>query len=218
MDDDAAEGSRHLPRDAAERGLRRSRVEAQNASRAARWSDILLPSDEVAVLQEIAALVAPLSSDYEEPDARGKRDRALGIGVLFSGEDGKGKTLASEVLAEEVHRPLYRVDVSRAVSKYIGETEKNLKRVFDRAEGTGAILVLDEADALFGKRSEAGDNRDADIAVAYLLQRIENHRGLAILNARRRSALDAAFIRRLRFVIDFPLPTSAPTDDRAPTR
>lgn len=181
-------------------------AEAERTSKVARWSDISLPPDEIALLQEIAALGALRSGHHEEPDVRRKPDRAFGIGVLFSGGDRKAKALAAQVLAEEGQRPLYRIDLSQVVSKYIGETESNLKRVFDAAEDGGAILVLDEADALFGKRSEVGDSRDADIEVAYLLQRIKNHGGLVILTTSRKSALDAAFIRRLRFVIDFPVP------------
>ncbi len=145
--------------------------------------------------------------DYEEPDVRRKPDHALGTSILFSGEGGTAKTLAAEVLAQEVGLPLYRVDLSQVVSKYIGETEKNLKRVFDAAEDSGAILFFDEADALFGERSEAEDSRDADIEVDYLLERMEKHPGLVILATKSRSALDPAFIRRLRFVVDFPLPT-----------
>lgn len=192
-------------------------AEAERTSRVARWSDISLPPDEIALLQEIAALGALRSGHHEEPDVRRKPDRAFGIGVLFSGGDPKAKALAAQVLAEEGQRPLYRIDLSQVVSKYIGETESNLRRVFDAAEDGGAILVLDEADVLFGERSEVGDSRDADIDVAYLLERIENHPGLVILTTNRKSALDAAFIRRLRFVIDFPLPIKRPLADRAPT-
>lgn len=217
MDDEAAEAGGRVPRDSAERGVGRSRVEAERTSRVARWSDISLPPDEIALLQEIAALGALRSGHHEEPDVRRKPDRAFGIGVLFSGGDPKAKALAAQVLAEEGQRPLYRIDLSQVVSKYIGETESNLRRVFDAAEDGGAILVLDEADVLFGERSEVGDSRDADIDVAYLLERIENHPGLVILTTNRKSALDAAFIRRLRFVIDFPLPIKRPLADRAPT-
>jgi hypothetical protein len=146
---------------------------------------------------------------------RRKPEPALGVGVLFAGKDGSGKMLAAEVLAEEVGRPLHRVDLSQVVSTYVGETEKNLGRVFDAAEDNGAILLLDEADALFGTRSEAKDSRHADI-VAFIWERIESHPGLVIFATTSGSALDPAFIRRLRFVVDFPRATSEPPDGRAP--
>src|SRR5206468_1643826 len=122
-----------------------------------------------------------------------------------------GKTKAAEVLAGELDLDLYRIDLSAVVSKYIGETEKNLRRVFDAAEEGGAILLFDEADALFGKRSEVKDSHDryANIEVSYLLQRMEAHRGLSILTTNLKSALDTAFLRRLRFVIEFPFPDCA---------
>lgn len=195
--------------------MTQSRFKAERISAVARWSDIQLPPDQLTLLRDIAAQVAPRSTDHDEPEVHTKPDPALGIGVLFSGEGGTGKRLAAEVLAEDLHLPLYRVDLSQVESKYIRETEKNLERVFDAAEAAGAILLLDEADELFGKRSEAEDSRDTDIDVAYVLERLENHPGLVILATRSRSALDPAFIRRLRFVVDFPLPTSRPTDDRA---
>ncbi len=134
--------------------------------------------------------------------------RGLGISVLFSGESGTGKTLAAEVLAHELRMNLYRIDLSAVVSKYIGETEKNLRRLFDAAENGGAILFFDEADALFGKRSEVKDSHDryANIEINYLLQRMEAYRGLAILATNMKSALDTAFLRRLRFIVHFPFP------------
>ena len=137
-----------------------------------------------------------------------KNTRGLGITALFAGESGTGKTMAAEVLANELHLDLYRIDLSAVVSKYIGETEKNLRRVFDAAEDSGAILLFDEADALFGKRSEVKDSHDryANIEVSYLLQRMEAYRGLAILTTNLKAALDSAFQRRLRFVVHFPFP------------
>src|SRR4030095_10947288 len=134
--------------------------------------------------------------------------RGLGISALFAGESGTGKTMAAEVLANELHLDLYRIDLASTVSKYIGETEKNLGRVFDAAEDSGAILLFDEADALFGKRSEVRDSHDryANIEVSYLLQRMEAYRGLAILTTNLKTALDQAFQRRLRFVVQFPFP------------
>jgi SpoVK/Ycf46/Vps4 family AAA+-type ATPase len=134
--------------------------------------------------------------------------RGLGISALFAGESGTGKTMAAEVLANELHLDLYRIDLSGVVSKYIGETERNLRRVFDAAETSGAMLLFDEADALFGKRSEVRDSHDryANIEVSYLLQRMETYRGLAILTTNMKAALDVAFSRRLNFVVQFPFP------------
>ena len=123
----------------------------------------------------------------------------------------RAKTLVAEVFAHELQLDLYRIDLSAVVSKYIGETEKNLRRVFDAAEDSGAILLFDEADALFGKRSEVKDSHDryANIEVSYLLQRMESYRGLAILTTNLKAALDVAFQRRLRFVVHFPFPDQA---------
>jgi SpoVK/Ycf46/Vps4 family AAA+-type ATPase len=134
--------------------------------------------------------------------------RGLGITALFAGPSGTGKTLAAEIVAHELSLDLYRIDLSRVVSKYIGETEKNLRRVFDAAEEGGAVLLFDEADALFGKRSEVRDSHDryANIEVSYLLQRMEAYRGLAILTTNMRASLDTSFLRRLRFVVNFPFP------------
>ena len=123
--------------------------------------------------------------------------RGLGVSALFAGPSGTGKTMAAEVLARHLRLDLYRIDLSAVVSKYIGETEKNLRRLFDAAESGGAALFFDEADALFGKRSEVKDSHDryANIEINYLLQRMESYRGLAILATNMRSALDAAFLR-----------------------
>ena len=132
----------------------------------------------------------------------------MGISALFYGASGTGKTMAAEVLANEFRLDLYRIDLSRIVSKYIGETEKNLRRIFDAAETGSAILLFDEADALFGKRTEVKDSHDrhANIEVSYLLQRMEAYLGLAILTTNFQSALDSAFERRIRFTIEFPFP------------
>src|SRR6266581_7594059 len=130
-------------------------------------------------------------------------NRGLGINALFAGESGTGKTMAAEVIANSLH-----LNLSAVVSKYIGETEKNLRRLFDAAEDGGAILFFDEADALFGKRSEVKDSHDryANIEINYLLQRMESYRGLAILATNMKSVLDTAFMRRLRFIVNFPFP------------
>ena len=148
---------------------------------------------------------------YEQWGFAAKSSRGLGISALFAGASGTGKTLAAEVLANELRLDLYRIDLSQVVSKYIGETEKNLRRVFDAAEDGGAVLLFDEADALFGKRSEVKDSHDryANIEVSYLLQRMEAYRGLAILTTNMKDALDTAFLRRIRFVVTFPFPDGA---------
>lgn len=172
------------------------------------WDDIVLPQDVMAQLREMAAQVSSRAKVYERWGFRDKLSRGLGISALFAGPSGTGKTMAAEVLANHLRLDLYRIDLSAVVNKYIGETEKNLRRVFDAAEQGGAILFFDEADALFGKRTEVKDSHDryANIEVNYLLQRMETYRGLAILATNRKSALDQAFLRRLRFVVDFPFP------------
>lgn len=174
----------------------------------ARWNDIVLPDRELALLRQLSAQVARRSQVYDDWGFRDRMNRGLGISALFAGDSGTGKTMAAEVIANALDLRLYRIDLSAVVSKYIGETEKNLRQLFDAAEGGGAILFFDEADALFGKRSEVRDSHDryANIETSYLLQRVESFRGLAILSTNMRGALDTAFLRRLRFVINFPYP------------
>ncbi len=170
--------------------------------------DLILPERQRAVLREIALHVRHRQRVYEEWGFAARSARGQGLGALFAGASGTGKTMAAEVLAAELELDLYQIDLSSVVSKYIGETEKNLSRVFDAAEAGGAILLFDEADALFGKRSEVKDSHDryANLEVSYLLQRMESYRGLAVLTSNRKSALDDAFLRRLRFVVEFPFP------------
>jgi hypothetical protein len=172
------------------------------------WNDLVLPDLQKQTLREIAVHVRRRVTVYETWGFEKKGARGLGISALFSGISGTGKTMAAEVLAKELRLDLYRIDLSAVVSKYIGETEKNLRRVFDAAEEGGAILLFDEADALFGKRSEVKDSHDryANIEVSYLLQRMEAYRGLAILTTNLKSALDPAFMRRIRFIVHFPFP------------
>jgi SpoVK/Ycf46/Vps4 family AAA+-type ATPase len=181
---------------------------AQEVNASAEMDDLVLPDREKRLLCEIAIHVAQRSKVYGEWGFEAKSSRGLGIAALFSGPSGTGKTMAAEVLANELQLDLYCIDLSSVVSKYIGETEKNLRKVFDAAEGGGAILFFDEADALFGKRSEVKDSHDryANIEVSYLLQRMENYRGLAILSTNMKKALDPAFIRRLKFIVEFPFP------------
>jgi hypothetical protein len=172
------------------------------------WDDIVLPADGLAQLREIADQVAHRPRVYEAWGFGRRLGPSRGISALFAGPSGTGKSMAAEVLAGALRLDLYRVDLSGVVSKYIGETEKNLRRVFDAAERSGAVLCFDEADALFGKRSEVKDSHDryANIEVDYLLQRMDDYRGLAILTTNRKAALDRAFLRRLRFLVEFPFP------------
>jgi hypothetical protein len=192
------------------RAQARPRLEglAQHIRPVATWDDLVLPETEVHILREIAMHVHQRTKVYQTWGFAGKSARGLGISALFSGASGTGKTMAAEVLANELRLDLYRIDLSQVVSKYIGETEKNLRRVFDAAEDGGAVLLFDEADALFGKRSEVKDSHDrfANIEVSYLLQRMEAYRGLAILTTNMKTALDPAFQRRIRFVVQFPFP------------
>jgi ATPase family protein associated with various cellular activities (AAA)/winged helix domain-containing protein len=172
------------------------------------WEDIVVPPPVMSQLREIASQVNQRGRVYEAWGFGEKLGRGRGISVLFSGASGTGKTMAAEVIARHLNLDLYRIDLSGVINKYIGETEKNLRRVFDAAEKSGAILFFDEADALFGTRTEVRDSHDryANIEVNYLLQRMEDYSGLAILATNRKQALDQAFLRRLRFVVDFPFP------------
>ncbi len=184
---------------------------AQRIEPAATWEDLVLPESLLQILREIGVHLRQSSKVYGSWGFGSKGSRGLGISALFAGDSGTGKTMAAEVLASDLKLDLYRIDLSQVVSKYIGETEKNLRKVFDAAERGGAILLFDEADALFGKRSEVKDSHDryANIETSYLLQRMEEYRGLAILTTNMRSALDRAFLRRIRFVVQFPFPNGA---------
>jgi ATPase family associated with various cellular activities (AAA) len=175
------------------------------------WDDLVLPPVPLGALRQLAAQVRQRSTVYEEWGFARRTRRGLGISALFAGQSGTGKTMAAEAVANELCLDLYRIDLSSVVSKYIGETEKNLRWVFDAADRGGAVLLFDEADALFGKRTEVEDSHDrfANIEVSYLLQRMEAYEGLAILTTNMRAALDEAFLRRLRFVIEFPFPDAS---------
>jgi hypothetical protein len=181
---------------------------AQRLEPKAGWDDIVLPEEALDLLRQIATQVRQRSTVYEAWGFRERMNRGLGIVALFTGESGTGKTMAADIIANDLCLNLYRIDLSAVVSKYIGETEKNLRRLFDAAEDGGAILFFDEADALFGKRSQVRDSHDryANIEVNYLLQRMEAYRGLAILATNMRSSLDDAFTRRIRFIVNFPVP------------
>src|SRR4029077_2293905 len=169
---------------------------------------LVLPELQKQTLQQIALQSRHRMKVHETWGFAARGRRGLGLSALFSGPSGTGKTLAAEVLAGELKLDLYRIDLSAVVSKYIGETEKNLRQVFDAAEEGGALLLFDEADALFGKRGEVKDSHDryANIEVGYLLQRMEAYRGLAILTTNLKSSLDKSFQRRLRFSVSFPFP------------
>jgi SpoVK/Ycf46/Vps4 family AAA+-type ATPase len=184
---------------------------AQHIEPSTDWDGLVLPIEQKRLLQEIVASVRQRYKVYETWGMAANGKRGLGVATLFAGASGTGKTLAAEVIASALSLGLYRIDLSSVVSKYIGETEKNLRRVFDAAEQGGAVLLFDEADALFGKRSDVRDSHDryANIEVSYLLQRMESYRGLAILTTNMKNALDSAFLRRLRFVVQFPFPDAA---------
>jgi hypothetical protein len=184
---------------------------AQRLESTATFDDLVLPEAQRALLGDILAHVRHRSLVYEEWQMSGPSRRGLGISALFAGPTGTGKTLAAEVLADALALDLYRIDLSQVISKYIGETEKNLCRIFEAAGDSGAVLLFDEADALFGRRSEVRDSHDryANVEISYLLQAMESYRGLAVLTTNMRSALDPAFLRRLRFVVTFPFPGPA---------
>jgi len=195
------------------RSWSRPRLEdmAERIVPASGWDDLILPEMQKQTLRQLASQSRHRMTVYERWGFSAKGRRGLGLSALFSGPSGTGKTLAAEVLAGELKLDLYRIDLSSVVSKYIGETEKNLKQVFDAAEAGGVLLLFDEADALFGKRAEVKDSHDryANIEVGYLLQRMESFQGLAILTTNLKSSLDKAFQRRLRFTVDFPFPDAA---------
>ncbi|WP_329549067.1 ATP-binding protein [Streptomyces sp. NBC_01356] len=172
------------------------------------WHDLVLHERQTSTLREIVAHVRRRATVHQEWGFAATLRRGLGVTALFAGGSGTGKTLAAEVMAKELGLDLFVIDLSQVVSKYIGETEKNLRKVFDAAERGGALLLFDEADALFGKRSEVKDSHDryANLEVSYLLMRMEAYRGLAILTTNMKKALDTAFMRRIRFVVDFPFP------------
>jgi hypothetical protein len=184
---------------------------AQRVEARASWADLVLPGAQVETLRQIAVHVHQRAVVNDRWGFAAKHARGLGMTVLFSGSSGTGKTMAAEILAAELDLDLYKVDLASVVSKYIGETEKNLRSIFDGAEQSGAILLFDEADALFGKRSEVRDSHDryANLEISYLLQQMESYRGVAILTTNMQHAIDPAFMRRIRFIVQFPFPDPA---------
>ena len=181
---------------------------ARRLEPSASWDDLVLPQGTADQLDELAAQARQRGRVYDEWGFGQRLGRGRGITAMFAGPSGTGKTMAAEVLAVRLGLDIFKADLANLVSKYIGETEKNLRRVFDSADDSGAILFFDEAEALFGKRTEVRDSHDryANIEVDYLLQRMEDYRGIAILATNRKHLLDTAFLRRLRFVLDFPFP------------
>lgn len=172
------------------------------------WDDLILPADQMAALREAVATVRGRRRVFDEWGVGRKLAASEAVTMLFTGSPGTGKTMAAGVIARELGLDLYRIDLSSLVSKYIGETEKNLERIFVDAEQSNAILFFDEADAVFGKRSEVHDSHDryANIGISYLLQRMEAYNGVTILATNLSANLDEAFVRRLHFVINFPFP------------
>lgn len=189
---------------------------AQRIEPQARWEDLVLPEAQLDQLRQMAAFRRNATTVLGDWGFRDKSARGLGLAALFSGPSGTGKTMAAEIVAAELGPDaepleLYRVDLSAVVSKYIGETEKNIGRVFDAAEGAGAVLIFDEGEALFGKRSsDVKDSLDrhANTETAYLLQRLESYTGCAIVTTNLKGTVDEAFLRRFRMVVDFPFPNA----------
>ncbi len=181
---------------------------ATKVESSADWRDLVLPDAQTSILRQVTVHARQASVVYGGWGFGAQYSGGLGLSTLFSGPSGTGKTMAAGVLARELGRDLYQIDLATVVSKYIGETEKHLRKIFDAAERSGAILLFDEADALFGKRSQVRDSHDryANLEVSYLLQRMESYRGIAILTTNMQHALDPAFQRRLRFVVQFPFP------------
>ena len=172
------------------------------------WADLVLPSDQVAQLKELCRQARFRHVVYGDWGFDRKLSLGKGLTALFSGPPGTGKTMAVEVIAKDLGLELYKIDLSQVVSKYIGETEKNMDRLFTDARAGNAILFFDECDALFGKRTTVHDAHDryANIEIAYLLQKLDEHDGLSILASNLRQNLDAAFTRRLTFIVEFPFP------------
>jgi SpoVK/Ycf46/Vps4 family AAA+-type ATPase len=181
---------------------------ARRIEPACAWDDLVLPPDSLAQLHDLCQRVALRERVLTEWGFQQALSRGRGTTALFTGPPGTGKTMAAEVIARDLALDLFAIDLSTVISKYIGETEKNLERVFSAAADADAILFFDEADALFGKRSEVRDSHDryANIEISYLLQRMEQYEGLAILATNLRQHIDDAFTRRLQFVVDFPFP------------
>jgi len=170
------------------------------------WAELALPPSTITQLRQLAAAIKFRRARRLRWEFAAHRLAATGLRALFVGPSGTGKTMAAQAIATEAALPLYRIDLSRIVNKYIGETEKNLGRLFDAAGSADVILLFDEADALFGRRTEVKDAHDryASLEISYLLQRLEEFGGVAILTTNRKESIDKGFLRRLHFVISFP--------------
>ena len=201
--------ARHLYDACRSRATHALGVLARKIQPAYRWENLVLASDSLKRLRELCDQFRYRDKVYDEWGFGRSRLSGRGLAALFAGPSGTGKTMSAEIIAGELGLELYRIDLSQVVSKYIGDTEKNLGRVFAEAERANAVLFFDEADALFGKRSEVRDAHDryANIETGYLLQRMEEYDGVMILATNFRKNMDEAFVRRLQFVIDFPYPT-----------
>jgi SpoVK/Ycf46/Vps4 family AAA+-type ATPase len=173
-----------------------------------RWDDLILPKEKKEQLEEVKNYIKNKGVVYHDWGFDNKLSLGKGLDILFSGASGTGKTMAAEVIASKLGLDLYKIDLSMVVSKYIGETEKNLNRIFKEAEQSNAILFFDEADALFGKRSEVRDSHDryANIEISYLLQKMEENEGIVIMATNLSQNIDDAFMRRMHFNVEFPFP------------
>jgi SpoVK/Ycf46/Vps4 family AAA+-type ATPase len=173
-----------------------------------KWADIVLPSDQLQVLREICDQVKHRARVYDEWGFDKKISLGKGLNIVFAGPSGTGKTMSAEIIGSELKMDIYKIDLSTVVSKYIGETEKNLDKIFSEARESNGILFFDEADSIFGKRSEVKDAHDryANIETGYLLQKMEEYDGIVILATNLRKNLDEAFVRRMHFMLEYPFP------------
>ncbi|MCP3900311.1 MAG: ATP-binding protein, partial [Desulfobacteraceae bacterium] len=173
------------------------------------WQDLVVHKSLTDHLKAFRNTIAHQFTVYEKWGMGDKNTRGRGAVALFSGNSGTGKTMSAEVIASDLGINLYRVDLAGIVSKYIGETEKNLKKIFQNAKGNNTLLFFDEADSLFGKRTDIHDSHDryANLEVNYLLQQLEEHDGPVILASNRRKSIDEAFLRRIHFILEFPSPS-----------
>jgi SpoVK/Ycf46/Vps4 family AAA+-type ATPase len=183
----------------------------QRVTPASSWSDLVLPGDKEEQLRDICERVRRHEQVHELWGFSRKSARGRGVSALFHGPPGTGKTIAAEVVAGDLGLELFKVELSGVVSKYIGETEKNLELVFEHARAANAVLFFDEADALFGKRTEVSDARDryANLETSYLLQKMDEYEGIVVMASNFRDNLDDAFTRRLQYVLEFPFPDAA---------